>query len=179
VRAGLLFFQTGNEAMIGGWVSSYVGHAGWTPRAATAVLAGYWVAVVVGRWIAGRLHGFVPGRWLLVTAGAGSAVGVGWLMAARSFEALAAAVLTTSLALSWVYPTALAIAGDRYRMMAGTVFGALFTLGAVGGMAMPPILGRVSEASGLRVGMTVPLAGAVVVTLLAVLVGFRSTRTSR
>ena len=38
--AALLFFQTGNEAMVGGWISTYIGQAGWPAQTATAVLAG-------------------------------------------------------------------------------------------------------------------------------------------
>ncbi|HSK08620.1 MAG TPA: hypothetical protein VK911_03525, partial [Vicinamibacterales bacterium] len=71
----------------------------------------------------------------------------------------------TALALSPVVPTTLAIAGDRYHRFAGTIFSLLFTLGSFGGMLFSWTLGRVSEAAGVRLGMTVPLVGAVAVTL--------------
>jgi len=173
--AALLFFQTGNEAMVGGWISTYIGQAGWPAQTATAVLAGYWMAVIVGRTIIGRLHHMVAGRVLLVACGLVTVAGCFWLMGARSIVTLTGAALLTSLALSGVFPTTLALAGDRYRHQAATVLGAVISLGTVGGMVMPPILGRVSEAAGLRTGMLVPAVGAVMVTTLALVVGWRRT----
>ena len=38
--ASVLFFQSGNEAAIGGWTSTYIGQMGWSPQTATSVLAG-------------------------------------------------------------------------------------------------------------------------------------------
>jgi len=172
--AALLFFQTGNEAMVSGWVSTYIEQAGWPARTATTVLAAYWVAVIVGRATVGRLHRAVAGQRMLVVCGLISMAGCAWLMGARSIASLTAAALLTSLALSGVYPTTLALAGDRYRQRAGTVFGTLFSIGGIGGMVMPPILGRVSEAAGLRVGMGVPVAGAAAVTVLALVVATRA-----
>jgi fucose permease len=168
--ASLLFFQTGNEATVSGWVSTYVGYAGWPARTATAVLAGYWVAVMAGRTLAGRLHGRIPSESLLVLCGVGSMAGCAWLMASSSLWMLVGASLLTSLSLAGVYPTTLAMAGDRYQRFAGTVFGTLFSVGALGGMALPSALGHLSEAAGLRTGMIVPLLGTGAVTLLAIAV---------
>jgi len=41
----LLFCQSGNEASVGGWTSTYVGEAGLGTRTATLILAGYWAAL--------------------------------------------------------------------------------------------------------------------------------------
>ncbi len=168
--AALLFFQTGNEASIGGWITTYIGGAGWDPSIATRVLVSYWVAVMLGRAAIGRLHAHLSGAVLLVVCGALSVAGCAWLMGARSLPMLVGATLMTSIALSGVYPTTLAMAGDRYRHQAGTVFGVLFSTGAVGGMVLPPILGRVSEASGLRAGLAVPLVSALAVTVIALVI---------
>jgi len=166
--AALLFFETGNEASVSGWVSTYVGYAGWPARTATAVLAVYWAAVLVGRGFAGRLHGRLSSRFLLVLCGAGSMAGCAWLMTSHSLWMLIGASVVTSVSLAGVYPTALAIAGDRYQRFAGTVFGTLFSVGALGGMTLPWALGHLSEAAGLRTGMLVPLLGTAAVTLIAV-----------
>ena len=40
--------------------------------------------------------------------------------------------------------------GDRYHQYAGTVFGFVFTIGGLGGMIAPAIVGHVSQAYGVR-----------------------------
>jgi hypothetical protein len=61
----------------------------------------------------------------------------------------------------------LAIAGDRYHRFAGTVFGLLFSIGALGNMSFPWAVGHISQAAGVRWGMVVPLAGAIGVSVCA------------
>ncbi len=51
----LLFLQSGNEASIGGWISTYIGALGSKPRTATWMLAGYWTALIFGRMFSARL----------------------------------------------------------------------------------------------------------------------------
>src|SRR5438105_540808 len=49
VFAFLMFFESGNEAVLGGWTSTYLGSIGATARTATYVLAAFWGALMVGR----------------------------------------------------------------------------------------------------------------------------------
>ncbi len=62
----LLLFQSGNEASLSGWTSTYVGEMGWSPRVATLVLLGYWVMAILGRALSARATGTgrqgAPGR---------------------------------------------------------------------------------------------------------------------
>jgi MFS family permease len=53
--AFILFFESGNEACIGGWTSTYVGATGRSPRTATLVLAAYWAALMLSRILAAQL----------------------------------------------------------------------------------------------------------------------------
>ena len=56
VCAFILFFQSGNEFTLGGWISTYLHEEfGLAPPAAALVLAGYWAAVMAGRLAASRL----------------------------------------------------------------------------------------------------------------------------
>ena len=93
----------------------------------------------------------------------------GWL------PGLAIGALLTSLGFSAIFPTVLAMAGDRYQRFAGTVFGFLFTVGNLGSIAFPWALGHISQAFGVRLGMLVPLAGTLAVTALALVVRERRT----
>ena len=53
--AFILFLDSGNEACIAGWTSTYVDTAGYSPRVATLVLAGYWGALMLSRVLAARV----------------------------------------------------------------------------------------------------------------------------
>ena len=69
----LLFCQSGNEASIGGWTSTYVGAAGLGARTATLILAGYWAALMAGRLAVSGLLKFVGKRQLVLSSRCGCA----------------------------------------------------------------------------------------------------------
>jgi MFS transporter, FHS family, glucose/mannose:H+ symporter len=163
----LLFCQSGNEASIGGWTSTYVGAAGLGARTATLILAGYWAALMAGRLAVSGLLKFVGKRQLVLASGVGALVGAAILLTNRSEGILVAGVLVIGLSYAGVFPTVLAIAGDAYRKMAGTVFGLLFAIALVGGMSFPWAVGQISQRLGIRFGMVVPLAGAAGICVLA------------
>jgi len=164
----LLFCQSGDEASIGGWTSTFVGETGLGARTATLILAGYWAALMVGRLLVARLLKFVGKRQLVLGSGLGALVGAAILLTTRLEGMLVAGVLLIGLSYAGVFPTALAIAGDTYRKMTGTVFGLLFAIALVGGMSFPWAVGQISQRLGVRYGMVVPLAGAAGICVLAV-----------
>jgi MFS transporter, FHS family, glucose/mannose:H+ symporter len=163
----LLFCQSGNEASISGWTSTYVGEAGLGARTATLILAGYWAALMAGRLMVARLLKFVGKEQLVLASGVGALVGAGILLTNRSEAVLVAGVLVIGLSYAGVFPTTLAIAGDAYRKMAGTIFGLLFAIALLGGMSFPWAVGQISQSLGVRYGMVVPLAGAAGICVLA------------
>ena len=63
----------------------------------------------------------------------------------------------------------LAIAADRYQRLAGTIFGLLFSVGLIGGMLFPFAVGHLSEHFGMRAAMLLPLFGAMVIVILAMM----------
>ncbi len=167
VLAFLLFCQSGNEACIGGWTSTYMGQAGLGAKAATFILAGYWAALMIGRLMVAQLLRFVSKEQLVLASGVGAVLGAAILLANRSQAMLVAGVIIIGLSYAGVFPTALAIAGDAYRKLAGTVFGLLFAIALIGGMSFPWAEGQISQSFGVRMGMLVPLFGATVICVLA------------
>jgi MFS transporter, FHS family, glucose/mannose:H+ symporter len=163
----LLFCQSGNEASIAGWTSTYAGEAGFPARTATLILAGYWAALMTGRLAVARLLKSIGNEQLVLASGIGALLGAGLLLASRSIVLLGLGVLVLGFSYAGVFPTALAIAGDRYRKFSGTVFGLIFGIALLGGMSFPWAVGQFSQAWGIRYGMMVPLAGPAAICVLA------------
>jgi MFS family permease len=173
----LLLFETGNEAALSGWTATYISSMGWSPWAAMSVLFGYWVVAILGRAVSAWAQARIGKARLVVGSSVLVVAGCVILLAGASWRpGLVAGAWIAALGLSAIFPTMLAIAGDRYHRFAGTVFGLLFTIGNLGSVAFPWAMGHISQAAGVRLGMVVPLAGAVVVTILAVVVAGRVSR---
>lgn len=169
--AVLLFFQSGNEASLSGWTSTYIGAVGWSPRAANAVLLGYWVMAIAGRSLSARVQAWLGKPQLVLASGVVSIAGcLVLLLAAGSLPVLTVAAWGTALAFAAIFPTTLAMAGDRHHGFAGMVFGFLFSVSNLGAMCFPLAIGHVSQAFGIRLGMIVPLVGTLGVTVCAMLV---------
>lgn len=171
--AAMLFFQSGNESSIGGWTSTYLGASGASPRLATWVLAGYWAALVAGRGISGTLLRSVRKPVIVFASAIGSIAGALVFVLSSSVPLMAASAALLGLSYAAIYPTTLAIAADRNPQDTGTLFSLLFSVGLAGGMAFPWALGQVSQAWGIRIGMTLPLVGAIAITVLILVIGGR------
>jgi MFS transporter, FHS family, glucose/mannose:H+ symporter len=163
----LLFCQSGNEASIGGWTATYAGEAGLSARTATLILAGYWAALMVGRLLVARLLKSVGKKQLVLASGVGALAGAAILLTGQTEVMLTSGVLVIGLSYAGIFPTVLAIAGDAYGKLVGTVFGLLFAIALVGGMSFPWAVGQLSQKWGVRYGMAVPLLGAAAICVLA------------
>jgi MFS transporter, FHS family, glucose/mannose:H+ symporter len=166
----LLFCQSGDEASIGGWTSTYVGEAGFPARTATFILAGYWASLMAGRLLGARLLKSLSKERLVLLSGAGALLGAAVLLANRSAAMLIFGALLVGVSYAGIFPTVLAIAGDAYTKSVGSVFGLLFAIALVGGMSFPWLVGQISQNFGIRLGMIVPLFGAALICILGWLV---------
>lgn len=166
----LLFIESGNEAVLAGWTSTYVGKAGAAAQLATWILAGYWAGLMLGRFCAMRLLRHFRDVQLVLLSALGSMAACALLLGLRSVAVLAVVVVFTGFAQSAIYPTTLAMVGDRYQRYAATAFGVLFSVGLAGGAVFPWAVGHISELRSLRIGMVLLLAGACAVVVTALVI---------
>ena len=167
----LLFCESGNEAAIGGWTSTYAEAIGAPARIATWILTAYWAGLMLGR-VAGTFNRMRKESVVFVSA-VGSAIGTAVFYASRSLWMIGIGAAIIGLSFSAIYPTTLAIAADRYQRQAGTIFGFLFAVGLIGGMLFPFAIGHLSAHFGLHAAMLLPLLGAVAILVLAVAIARR------
>jgi fucose permease len=158
--AFILVFESGNEACIGGWTSTFASTVGLSSRTATLILSGYWAALMLSRIVAAWLLRTSTPERLVATAAAIAIVGGGALLSASSAFWLSTGAVLVGLSYGPIFPTTLAIAGERYSQMTGTVFGVLFSIALVGGMTFPWGVGQISQHSSVRTGMLIPVLGA-------------------
>lgn len=149
--AFLLFFQSGNEFMLGGYFATFLTRELASPvERASYFLAAYWASIMLSRLALSRLVGrFGPQRIVFVGALL-SAAGAVIVALAASTSIAVLGVLITAAALAGIFPTVLGIAGGAFRDHSGVVFGILFTVALTGGMTMPWLAGQLAESHGLR-----------------------------
>lgn len=169
ICAFILFFQSGNEFTAGGWISTYLqeGH-GLTGAAASFVLAGYWGAIMAGRFAASRIVGRTGNHPLVLGSALLSLAAAGLLVAAPSGVWAAAGALLLGFGFAAIYPTTLATAGERFASISGTAFSILFTVALSGGMLGPWLAGLIAKSSSLRRGLLLPVVNCAAIIVLQV-----------
>jgi MFS transporter, FHS family, glucose/mannose:H+ symporter len=147
----LLFFESGNEFILGGYLSMFftrelgrdVGTASWS-------LAAYWGAIMAARILLSRLLLRVSSHGVVIGGAVAAAIGTLITGTAQNAATATAGAVLTGAALAGIYPSVLGIAGTRFREHSGTVFGILFTIALAGGMTMPWLAGQLAESAGMR-----------------------------
>jgi fucose permease len=172
--ASLLFFESGNEAALTGWTSTWAGVMGANARTATLVLALFQAMMMFGRIAASRVLRVITETQLVMASGVGTLLSTIIVVSAHSVPVFTVGVGLGGLTCASIYPTMLAMAGDRFRSFAGTVFGVLFGVGLSGGMVFPWSIGHLSHSVGVRAGMMMPVAGATMICLLFLLIRSRT-----
>lgn len=175
----LLLFESANEQVMNTFTSTWLGAAGAAATRATFGLAGYQGSMMIGRIIAAPLLRRVSKRKLVLCAAAGTIVATSVLLLGRSVEIKTLGAVLVGLTFAPIYPTVLAIAGDRYQRFAGTVFGILFAIALFGAIAAPSIVGHMAGRFGVLSGPLVPLVGTVMVLVFAVLAVGRQAQAGR
>lgn len=163
----LLFFESGNENCMFVWagkVAQDLLHT--SAQHADLVLLGLSAALGVGRLMAVLcLRWFGNRNTVMLSAGivAGGAFVV---LAFASFGGLMTGFCLIGFGLSAIFPTVLGMAGDSFPRETGTVFGAIITVGLIGGIAGPILGGWAANYNPARV-LIVPIVAAAGVAVLA------------
>lgn len=149
---------------------------GTSEAVAALAFSAFSVAMVVGRlsgdWLNGR---FGPVR--LARAG-GLLAAAGFMVAPLSSQPAPAMVgfVLVGLGYCTLFPLAFSAAGNTSGVSPGIALASVATLGYLGFLAGPPLIGLVAHATSLRVSFLLVAALAVVITLMAGLLCPRKTK---
>jgi fucose permease len=161
VFAFLLFFESGNEFLLGGYITTFLTRSlGASVSTASYLLAGYWGALMLGRIVLSRILLRVSGETLILASALGVAASVALLIFSPSLAIAGIAVILLGFSIAAIFPTVLGLAGSRYASHSGTVFGILIGVALVGGMTLPWFAGRVSETRSVTAGLCVAIVDA-------------------
>jgi fucose permease len=167
----LLFFQSGNEFIMGGYTSKYLTLQFQTSyEGASYILAAYWGSIMLARVISSRLLLRVQGPLVVLGSALGSAVGVTVLLLAGTVTVAALGVVLIGLSFASIYPTVLGLAGSRFEEYSGTVFGLLFAIALTGGMTLPWAVGQIAQTRNLRLALSLPALNALMIFVLQLLI---------
>jgi fucose permease len=164
VAALLLFFQSGNEFLLGGYTATFLTRdMRLTVAAASYALAAYWGAIMLARAVLSRALLRVSAPRVVVWSALAGAIGAIVTALAPGPGTAVAGALLTATALAGIFPSALGAVGARFEEHSGTVFGILFTAALCGGMTIPWVAGHLADAAGLRWVFVLAAANSVVV----------------
>jgi fucose permease len=168
--ACLLFFESGNEFTLGGYLSTYLTRDLQSPvTLASYALAGYWGALMIARVILGRVLLKVGGELLIRWSAIAVACCVVALALARGPLLAAALEVLLGFCMAAIFPTVLGVAGTRHHGDLGTLFGILIGIALIGGMTVPWLAGQVANQHGVRAALWIPAAGAIAILLCQLL----------
>jgi fucose permease len=161
----MILLGAGTEAAMAGWTSTFLGSQGYSPATATWLLASHWLGLVVARLaLSHRVDRDKPAATVIAALAGSASIAVfaaapaGWLLLAGPF--------TIGLAIAIVVPTTLALAGERFPVNAGALFGMLLTLAQIGGMVVPAVVGVAAEWFGLQAGLGLVAMNGVLIALV-------------
>ena len=125
-------------------------------------------ALLLGRLATGRLSHRVDRRRLMAGSGLLTALGMGLALATAWPPLVLAGLAVAGLALAGLAPTAFTLGGNRAPAHMGEVSAALTTVGYLGFLVGPVVIGGLSDVIGLRAALaTLILAGALITGLAA------------
>lgn len=154
VLGALLFFESGNEFILGGFTTSLLTReAGVAIPTASYALAGFWAALMAARVWLGRGRAPLGPSPLVVASALASSAAVAAMVTARAPWVSIAAAVALGATLAPIFPAALGVAAARYPTRSGTVFGLLFTMALTGGMTLPYLTGQLAARHGLRLAV--------------------------
>ncbi len=176
----ILFFESGNEFTVGGWISSHLQTTfGVAAGAAALVLAGYWAAIMAGRLVSSRIVRKARNETLILASAVLSLAAALLMALAPSGAAAAAGAILIGAGFAAIYPTTLAIVGARFAAFTGTAFSVVIALGLVGGMIAPWLAGKIAEASSLRRGFIIPVVNCAMIVVLTLLVRIKTAKAAQ
>jgi MFS transporter, FHS family, glucose/mannose:H+ symporter len=169
-----IFIYVGIETSVGGWLASYTQRLGSSAQQFWAITPSlFWTGLLLGRALAPAALRIVSDRGLVLAGLIVAVCGLSLILISWELAALSAGAFITGLGLAPVFPTTFAIFTGYFGTFARNMAGVLFMLASLGAAIVPWVVGVTSKHYGeLRIGLGVPLFGALLLVALQIAIIF-------
>ncbi len=167
----ILFFQSGWEAMLNNWTTTYlIGVKGLMEKASLYYLTIFVIAFTTGRLLLGiLLRRLSP--YLMIYISALTALAGGILLFFTQLKlAIVLSLILIGLGLAAGFPIILGLIGNRYARLSGTAFGIAFTIALTGNMILNYLIGLFAKGYGMQVYPLIMITTGAITTLLIFLI---------
>jgi len=168
ILGALFFIYVGTESSIGGWVASYARRIDAGSGTFWALTPSFfWGALLLGRAVAPVILRRVRETTLASAGLVLASLGIFVILIANTMTLVVAGASLAGFGLASVFPINIALLSQWFGEMASHVGPMMFALSSFGGATVPWLVGALSSRFGsLRIGLTVPLLGSVVMLFL-------------
>lgn len=158
LAALLLALYVGVENTMSGWSASYLIEVlGSTTALGGWVTSLFWVGLMAGRSACSLIAAKVGYLRLLVWTGVGASLAYLPLALVQTPAQAAGLTFLSGAFLGGVFPTVVAYVGTLFPDRVGSAFGLISAACAVGGAAIPALVGALSDRWGMRTGLLLGL----------------------
>ncbi len=163
----LMFFYLCVEASVMGWMVSYYIDTGVVEENSAQLLTSLlWVTILIGRFVCSALGSRMTSVQMIRVLSTGIAGFLLLLLISHSLPLMLIGTVGLGLSMSGMYGTTVANAGDvfgRYPL----AMGVFILIPGLGSVIMPAMIGAIAERASMHLGMSVLLAPAAVLFVLA------------
>ena len=165
----ILFLYLCVEGTLMGWMVTYFVDSGVVQESAAQLLTSLlWSVILIGRFACSVIGGRVSSTTMIRVMSIGILAFLAMLLLSRNLVPMLIATAGLGFALSGMYGTAIANAGDVFTRFpfAMSVF---ITISGFGSIITPTIVGSVAEVTGIRPGMFTLFVPAVLLLILSII----------
>lgn len=169
--AFFLFFQSGFEAIINNWTTTYLAEKGtFSQNDALFGLSSLVAGMIIMRSLNGTILRSVPAKKLLFSSFVMILLGLAILRTGNSFGLSLVGLVLLGAGLASGFPVMLGFVGDRYPEISGTAFSLVLFIALLGNILVNYGMGIVAQNFGVQHLITFALAETVIMIVLFVLI---------
>lgn len=174
VLSGLVFLLYGPlEWILVTWATTFLTLLGMNERRAALALSMFWFSFLASRLVVAILmrDGWIRGvaeAWLILVLSLAAGVTLGNMAGAQKASHAAFGLVLAGIALGPIFPTLVGILFEHVPQNQGAAFGAMFSLGSLGGILLPPMMGAYVARRTLRVAWRIPIVMALLMAVISV-----------